>query len=350
MPVYKDKPRGTWYVSVYVNGKKTTRRGFRTKAEAQREEALLTVGKAHVRMKVITLTDEYLEHKKKRLKESTLHTYTDYKNLFICPMLGDRYVTDIKYKDAEEFLEKISDQGYSANYCNHVFGFAKSVWKFGQRYHGLEANPFALVERPRSVKKAEMKTWTPEEFSRFYKALSSRRAQIMFLVMFWTGIRRGEMRGLQWTDYDRTERTIKITKQFSRYGGITEPKTDSGKRVIDIPSAVCKELDAYYEWVSGHEGFSETWYMFGDKEPIGLNTIAWHLKKGIELSGVTPIRLHDFRHSHASWLFANRFDTAYISARLGHSSIAITLSIYTHLMDDVRQRERKKLNDSVTLF
>ena len=87
--------------------------------------------------------------------------------------------------------------------------------------------------------------------------------------------------------------------------------------------------------------------MFGDLEPIGLNTIAWHWNKGIKESGVTPIRLHDLRHSHASWLFAHKFDTAYISRRLGHSSIAITLQIYTHLMDDVRQREVKRLNDMV---
>lgn len=350
MPIYKDKSRGTWYVSVHVNGTRILRRGFRTKAEAQQEEAKLLIEKPHSRIKVITLIEDYIEYKTGRVKESTLHTYKDYVPLFIQPFFGDKYIDKIGYKEAEQFMDYMREQGYSANYCNNVFGFVRSAWKYGMRYHELESNPFSLVERPRSVKKAEMKTWTSEEFSCFYKALTSRRAKIMFLLMYWTGIRRGEMRGLLWTDYDRTEHTLSITKQYSRYGGMTEPKTDSGVRTIDLPVTVCRELDDYYAWVSTHEGFSDEWYMFGDKEPIGLNTIAWHLKRGIELSGVTPIRLHDFRHSHASWLFANKFDTAYISHRLGHSSIAITMQVYTHLMNDVAVREREKILNSVIPF
>ena len=169
----------------------------------------------------------------------------------------------------------------------------------------------------------------------------------MFLVMYWTGIRKGEMRGLQWTDVSWSDHTLNITKQFSRYGGIVPPKTDSAERTIDLPPLVYNALRKWYSEQTGIEGFEDTWFVFGDKEPIGLNTIDWHWKKGIRDAGVSAIRIHDLRHSHASWLFANGFDTSYISHRLGHSSIAITMQVYTHLMNDVAVKERDKLNKLV---
>lgn len=349
MPVYKDTQRGTWFVSIYINGAKVTRRGFATRKDAQREEARLRMDKPTVRIKVVTLIDDYILYKKGRVKESTHHTYTDYVTNFIVPYFGEKYVSNIGYKEAEKFMDYLRDKGYSAHYCNNVFGFVRSAWKYGMRYHGIESNPFTLVERPKTGKKEEMKTWSPEEFLRFYKALTSKKARNMFLLMYWTGMRKGEMRGLQWKDVSWSDRTVSITKQYSRYGGLTPPKTDSAARKIDIPPLVYNELNAWYSVCQGIEGFADDWFVFGDKEPIGLNTIDWHWHKGIRDSGVPAIRIHDLRHSHASWLFANKFDTAYISHRLGHSSIAITMQVYTHLMNDVAQRERARLN-SMTLF
>jgi integrase len=343
MPVRKNAKTNKWDIEVCVNGKRIHRRGFPTKAEASRAEAQLSLDKPKNRMKVVALVDDFLTYKEPRVRESTYYLYRKYNDWFVIPYFEDTYVDKLTYADAEKFADYIRDKGYSANYRTHVLGFVKNALNYGVKFKGLDSNPFSLIERPRAQKKKTIHTWSPEEFSRFYEALTVPRTRAMFLTMYWTGIRKGEARGLQWTDLDLENAVMHVTKQYARLGGLTAPKTESGERDIDLPLSLVRELKNFKEYVSSHEGFKEDWFVFGDMEPISLNSIDWSWRKGIERSGVPKINIHDLRHSHASWLFANGFDTAYISQRMGHSSIATTLQVYTHLMNDVAERERERI-------
>ena len=187
----------------------------------------------------------------------------------------------------------------------------------------------------------EMKFWTREQYQLFAESMMSYpRAYYCFEVLYWCGIRLGEMLALTPNDVDLDKRTISINKNFQIVRGqelITTPKTPKSKRVISIPQFLCEELKDYmsicYDIQPNERLF-----------PVTKSYLHRMLEKGCFEQKLPLIRLHDLRHSHVSLLINMGFDAVAIANRMGHESIDITFR-YAHLFPSVQNEMANQLND-----
>lgn len=188
----------------------------------------------------------------------------------------------------------------------------------------------------------EMRFWTQEEFEIFIEHIKDKPVSYYaFLTLYWTGIRLGELLALSLADFDAEEKTLSITKSYQRINGrdvITEPKTAKSKRVIALPDFLVTELEEYagrlYGMMASDRLFTIT-KSYLEKEMI----------RGVELSGVKKIRLHDLRHSHASLLISKLgAQINLVADRLGHEKIQTTLSTYSHLYPNQSRDLADQLN------
>lgn len=191
-------------------------------------------------------------------------------------------------------------------------------------------------------KAEEMKFWTQEEFEIFIEFVKDKPiSYYAFLTLYWTGIRLGELLALSLADFDAEEKTLSITKSYQRINGkdvITEPKTAKGKRVITLPDFLVLELEEYIKRLYG---------MMPDDRLFSITKsyLEREMMRGVELSGVKKIRLHDLRHSHASLLISKLgAQPNLVAARLGHEKIQTTLSTYSHLYPNQNRDLADQLN------
>lgn len=178
-------------------------------------------------------------------------------------------------------------------------------------------------------KAKEMEYWTQEEFDLFLDTVKDKPvSEMAFKTLFWTGIRIGELLALTLEDFDEEKRTLRINKSYQRIQGrdiVTEPKTEKSNRVITLPDFMVEDLK---EYVGRLYGIMEKDRLFA----ITKAYLEHEMKRGIELSGVKKIRLHDLRHSHAGLLISKLGAQPNVVAdRLGHEKIQTTLNTYSHL-------------------
>ena len=174
----------------------------------------------------------------------------------------------------------------------------------------------------------EMLFWTREEYTRFSEAMMDKPLSFYaFEVLYWCGIREGELLALTPADFDFEKRTLTINKSYQRINKqdvITTPKTPKSNRVIQMPQFLCDELQDYLKQLYGVEPDSR---MF----PISKSYLHREMDRGCKQTGVKRIRIHDLRHSCASLLLANGVPMKQIQEWLGHSDFSTTANIYAHL-------------------
>jgi integrase len=187
-----------------------------------------------------------------------------------------------------------------------------------------------------------MNIWTLEEFINFTDVIKHKPiSYIGFNVLFWTGIRIGELLALTRKDIDLEKKTIHISKGYAKVNGkdiISTPKTPSSNRVISITNKLVTILKTYfnklYDLLPEDRIFNITQYVF-------RNDIERHSEK----AGVKKIRIHDLRHSHASMLINANANPLAISKRLGHAKVDMTLNTYSHLYPSSEEKLLKILNE-----
>ena len=183
--------------------------------------------------------------------------------------------------------------------------------------------------------------WTHEEFNRFIATFDkSDPFYTAFLVLYYTGMRIGELMALTFADVNLKEGTIRINKTYHKIDGktvITPPKTEKGNRTITIPRFLCKCLEQHMKRLYG--ATPEMRIFHSSKDPY-----LQHMKKHEAMAGLRHIRLHDLRHSHASLLIELGFSALLVSERLGHENVSTTLDIYSHLFPSKQSEVADRLD------
>ena len=173
----------------------------------------------------------------------------------------------------------------------------------------------------------EMQIWTKEEYLKFAEAIMDKpRSYYAFEMLYWCGIREGELLALTPSDFDFEKETVTINKSYQRLGKedvITSPKTRKSNRTIKMPTFLCEEMKDYMKMLYG----------VGPNDRIFEVTkhyLKHEMERGSAAAGVKCIRIHDLRHSHISLLIDMGFSAVAIADRVGHESIRITYH-YAHL-------------------
>ena len=347
MAAFKNKTNGTWYVQFrYTDWKgerqQKLKRGFATKKEAQAwEREFLMQKQADVNMTFESFAQLYEKDMKPKLKLNTWLTKESIIQKKILPYFGKRKLSEITAKDVMDWqnvirgLTDAKGKPYSPTYLKTVHNQLSALFNHAVRYYGLQVNPAAKAGNMGVEERREMLFWTKEEYLKFADAMMDKPlSYYAFEMLYWCGIREGELLALTPTDFDFEAGTVSISKSYQRLKGkdvITTPKTKKSNRVIKkMPKFLCGEMEDYLKM----------FYSTGANErifPVSKHYLHHEMDRGAKAAGVKRIRIHDLRHSHISLLIDMGFTALAIADRVGHESIDITYR-YAHLFP-TRQTE-----------
>ncbi len=347
--IYQDKRRKTWYFRVYVEDymgvmKQKCRSGFSTKKQAVEEEKkfLLNYDPDFKDITFQELYDIFIQQKEQTMSLNSYETIKKRYKLHILPFFKDYKLSKITNTTYIEWKSMILKKNLAYRTRNNLHLCMVNILNYAMDFYNLERNIASKVggfSKKDFIQKITF--WTYEEFTRFISYVDDIVYNTYFTVLYATGMRKGESLALQWTDIK--EDYIDITKSLSKERInkkriITSPKTKSSIRKIKIDKHTMECLSKLKEHYSKMINFNDNWYIFGGIEPLAYTTLENRLKKYCELAKVKKIRIHDFRHSHATLLLSKNIPIPVISKRLGHSSIDMTLKVYSHLIPEDETR------------
>ncbi len=284
------------------------------------------------------LAEEWLAYQKNRVKESSYYSIANRVRVALIPAFDKMRLRDIRPLDILRWQESLIGK-YSYAYRNNLFERLGAIYRYGVKYHDI-VNVVAKVDKPRNTEPPKkMSFWTPEQFSAFIDAIEDDDYRLFFRLLYTLGCRRGELQALQWRDFDPAAPSVHIChtitlKTLSGAWAMTTPKTLGSDRIIKISPRMAEELSERRMRVSGIDDD----FVFGGKHPYAEQTINRRFEDATKKAGLPKIRVHDLRHSCASYLISQGVDIVTVSARLGHSSVKQTLDTYSHMMPKAEDR------------
>ena len=330
MPVYKDKERGTWFVKFYsladpITGKhsQVLKRGFKTKKEALRweiEQKLSTQSKTSITFD--DMLKMYLQSCDSSNTAVTMKTNWIHNHF----PLYDQKIDSITRPMLIEWRNSLKDSGLATRTINRGIQYVKAVFTYAEQIYGIK-NPAVVVKTFKLTKedKEEQSVWTPEQFDKAMEYVTLPVYKALYTFLFWTGCRRGEALAICKEDIT-PDGYVHIHRAIKHYrNGFLPLKTDSSERTIRIDSVTLAQIRPYIDAADP--------FVFGTTQSLSITQVQRHFTKAINSSGMPPIRIHDLRHSHATWLINQGVNVVAISKRLGHASINQTLKTYSHLLE-----------------
>lgn len=344
MPTYYDQNKKTWYCKFYYTdytGKKCQKmkRGFKLQREAKDwERTFLERQQGSPDMTFQSLYDIYIEDMSHRLRQNTIDGK---KNVFknrILPYFKDKPINTITAKDIREWQNKQIDYGYSNAYLDRIQNMMTTIMNYAVTYYNLPVNPCVraghMGKRTRS-----MSFWTIDQYNLFLSHIDDITARIALQILFFSGMRFGELLALTLADLDFTTNTISITKSLQRKSQkdiITPPKTDNGIRNISMPSAIMQELQNYINKIYGLRSDDRIF-------TFTRSLIRGNIRRGAIAACVPYIRIHDLRHSHVSLLINMGFTPHLIAERIG-DTVQMVNNTYGHLYPNKHAEVADKLD------
>lgn len=336
-----DSKRKTYYVQIDTKDpttgkrKQVTKRGFKLKREAKEWEADYLKAKELPTLatfkEIVSLWESSNDASTGTIIKHREHFENRFSDLYKLPIEEITRPVLVRWRDS------LSKTNYSTVTKNRTISYVKSVFRFANQVYSISDSSVILKPFKKTNEELmhEMSVWTPEEFNQFIKCVDNRLYQLFFETLFWTGMRRGEAIALQKSDFKDGWINIHYSQRTATEG--LKPTKTKASRKIQVDEELEKELNRLKEFPGE--------YMFGGEYPLSPSMIDSIFKKGIKESKVKPIRLHDLRHSHATWLINNGVNIVAVSKRLGHASIEQTLKTYTHLLKSSEDELLAKINE-----
>lgn len=290
--------------------------------------------------------EQWLKNITPTIRPSTLSRYEGTVRNHIVPYMGDKPISQITGKDIQKLYDTLARQGNR----NTGEGLASSTVRgvhsmlheaLGEAKHAgvIAWNPTEELKAPKFSCKAKQ-ILTDEQLERFMEIIRGDTVwHDFFYTELTTGLRRGEICGLQWRDFDADDGTLKICRSVhaERGGKLTtwDTKTSAGTRTITLPPSTVELLrerkrTARTEWIFPHPWKPE--------QPTNPSTAYDRLKTLLKRAGLPNIRFHDLRHTFATHALASGVDVKTLSGILGHTRSAFTLDTYTHTTGDMQKR------------
>lgn len=356
IPAYKytlkDGKTTLWRAKFYVTdwtGKKRQicKRGFKTQREAKEfERQYLDQLQTSSDILFSSLVENYMEDMGHRLKPTTIANKEHLIRTKLLPYFENIKICDIDTikvrKWQNELLGYRDENGkpYSQTYLKSVHNQLSAILNYAVSHYGLRQNPCHAAGSIGKSRASEMKYWTKDQYELFRKTIKKSALRLGFDILFYSGIREGELLALTPADI-LPSRKLDINKNYVKIKGeelFLVPKTEKSIRKVSIPEFLYSDIQEYISRLYGI-GKNERIFYFTksalDKE----------IKRVAEQAGLDPIRVHDLRHSHTSMLINMGIDIKEISERLGHESVKTTWDTYAHLYPDKDTELAERLNE-----
>ncbi|GLV57516.1 site-specific integrase [Dictyobacter sp. S3.2.2.5] len=349
--VYYEESRDRWVAQITTSLGKRKKYRCKTKQEAIRKknEVLRELEKGTVVTAARKKLGDYLEDWLENAHRSQLRisTYVNYKKLirYIVDDLGNVWLDKLTPQQLQAFYTKKLET-LSSKVVHEIHGVLHLALKNAVRWGMVSRNVCDLVTPPRIVSR-EVVPLTLEQARVLVKHVQGHRLEVLLAMAVVTGMRRGELLSLRWSDVDFERRRLLVMHSvdfIAHYGYIEDkPKTTAGKRLISLPSFLIDMLEkhriqqlaareAAKKWVDNDLVFPNL--SGGYMHP---NHMGEKFRKLLKEVGLSHIRFHDLRHSAASILLCMGVNIKVIQELLGHSDISITLRTYSHLLPSMQK-------------
>lgn len=340
MSVSKDKTTGKWYAVVKVKNKDGTvrwkkKRGFETKREAKKWEVRITDEIAQSADDLPTFREvAEMRHKADQLLPPTIMQCE-----FAYSMFGfmDTAINRITREDMMKWRLSLSEKGYSTGTTTQIIAKIKAVFRFAESVYDYRspANVLKPFKKTQEEANKEMDVWTVEEFDTFLSAVESPLLKVMYEFIFWTGCRKGEAIAMKKSKITPDRMCVFDETLSNRAIKESAIKNKHVRKIKLDPS-----LYAKIEPLLSEPGP----YLFGGEAPVPADAIGYQKDVAVKKSGVKRIRLHDFRHSHVSILYAAGVPTKAIAERIGDTEETV-LKVYKHLMQSTVDQMNKTIEN-----
>ncbi len=365
MAVFKKEDK--WYISGKIKKDDGTyysytklAQGCKLQKEAKEYERLFRMQYQDIQVSIRNKTFEEIAIEMNNddinVKEATRHTNLEVLRR-IFPKIGNKKINLITKDYLQRFIRELESK-YSEAYVSAIYYAINKVFKYALLKDYIQINPLSKVRLrvDRDTVKAEKHFWEPADFERFIKEVQDIEYKAFYTFSFWMGTRRGETLALQWKDVDFDNKSVSIHKTVTKRiknkdWALTTPKTKNSIRNITMPDVVVDILHTLYDKQKVMYGFNNEVFLFGYYRPMPEDYPRRYMEKLIievnqdTKAKIDRITIHEFRHSHASYLINNMSDqfTVYdIAKRLG-DTVETVLSTYAHQFKNAD----KKLSDFI---
>ena len=351
MAVYKD-PHPTndgrcWYFKLsfkdsFGNNKQYRSKKYATKKEATDAERIYFVTST-TKIEDNNMTFEELYYAFRKYKDDKVKTTTKYdydnKAKYIKSFFKIK-VSDFNIMQYEEWKQEMNKLKISTSYKNDIYKFLKSILNYGSTWYNFNFasvyNKMTNFKNPNERRK-EMAYYTYEEFKKFISVEDDLRWKCIFEILYYCGLRKGELKGLTWKDIYFDHKVLSVNKQITQLNTrtrfeFTDTKTRDSKRIVPITKVLLNDLKELYELNKKEMyGFNDNFFVAEDAAPISDSTLYDRRTLNATKAGLKKIRIHDFRHSCASLLINNGANITLVAKYLGHTKIEETLNTYSHM-------------------
>ena len=360
MAVYKDEKNGTWYFKGRYQGKFNTRRGFKTKKEAQRAEDLLK-DKFYVIKYLDDVAEEYINYLSTHDNGSAYSVDRIY-NKHIKSDFGNKRIDKITVKDIRllqnQMISKRKSNGekYSNRTINQTTGTLVSIMNYAVRFDYIERNPCSNFTPLKEVKTHDtLLFWTDDEFKKAIQYEPDFGWYCYLVLSYLTGMRKGEVRALKWIDIDFDEGIIKINRHMNdkvrkeekekQKEPTTRGRKNGNAHIVAMDYNLIHLLKKLKEYDMEYDGWSENTYLFGIFKPIGQYTPNRHLNNVADQAGLKRITVHGLRHSHVSYLISKGLSVYEIAERIG-DNVEMVTKVYGHMFPNPQKHIVEVLNNN----
>ena len=284
--------------------------------------------------------DKWLdEYAQPRIKAHTLYKYKNALKCHVRPVLGDYYVAKITPNDIRKLMSKMI-KVRSAKTTNNILTIIKTIFKYARRWGYIRISPVEDVDKYR-VEREEMDYLKPNEIQLLLKHCEEPFKTFVFTAVL-TGMRKGELLGLQWGDVDWNSNTIFVRRSLKwKFGKenikdgkrwyFDSPKTRYSVRAVTMSPRLKEALEIHRIHAPVNE--DDLIFCNSGNNPVDPdNIIKRHFQPALRMAGLRKIRFHDLRHTYTSLLIAQGENVKFIQSQLGHASIQTTMDRYGHLL------------------
>ncbi len=326
----------------------------------EQQQGLLVTGP---QQKVGQFLTHWLENVHKQcIRPRTYERYEEIVRLHLVPGIGHHQIQKLSPQHLQSFYNKKLEEGLSTTTVISFHNLLHKGLEAAVRWNLIARNPCDLVSPPRR-KRFEIQPLSIQQIRQFLAVTRGHRQEALFILALASGMRRGELLGLKWQDLDLEQATLQVRRILTRIPSKlpgkgfeeAEPKTDKGRRSIALPSFAAEALRQHR--LRQREAKLKAGPAWQDHDYVFCTPIGTHLnptrdvldvlKSFLKKAGLPDIRFHDLRHSSATMLLGMKVHPKIVQEILGHSQIAITMDIYSHVLPTMQEEAMNKINEAL---
>jgi len=291
---------------------------------------------------------------RRTIRGTTFAGYERLIRLHIEPIIGDLRLARLTADDLDKLYSKLLDKGLAPKTVRLVHALLHRALSHAQRRGALAINAADGVDPPRVVRR-EFRALTAKEAVRLLEAARSDRYYALYVLAITCGLRQAELLGLRWRDIDLDGAVLAVRQQVYRLAGgwvYSEPKTASGRRTVSLSAMNIDALREHRRWqleerLKAGTAWEDHDLVFPNHagRPVEKqNLMRRSFRPILERAGLPHMRFHDLRHSAATLLLSEGVHPKVVQERLGHSTIAVTMDVYSHVMPTLQREAADRLD------